>query len=113
MSKRSVRLLLEDILEAVERIELYTQESDESSFQTDQKTADAVVRNIQIIGEVAARLPAEFCQDNSSIEWPKLAGLRNRTVHEYFGVDLAIIWQIIQVDLPGFKEKLQEILADL
>jgi hypothetical protein len=96
----------------MERIELYTQELDEAAFKADPKTSDAVVRNIQIIGEASARLPSEFCQSHQSIEWRKIVGLRNRIVHEYFGVDLAIIWQIIECDLPEFKERLERILED-
>jgi uncharacterized protein with HEPN domain len=68
-----------------------------------------VVRNLEIIGEAANRLPDSFKDEHSEIEWIKIIGLRHRIVHEYFGVDLGIIWEILRRDLPAFKEQLQDI----
>lgn len=67
----------------------------------DSKTADAVVRNLEIIGEAARRLPDDFKIEHTEIEWVKIVGLRHRIVHEYFGVDLDIVWQILKNDLPA------------
>ena len=75
----------------------------------DDKTTDAVVRNLEIIGEAAGRLPKEFTDRHSKIEWVKIKGLRNRIVHEYFGVDIQIIWQILEKDLQAFKASLKSI----
>ena len=102
MSKRSPGLLIEDIWESIEKIERYTEGMTEDSFQSDEKTIDAVVRNLEIIGEAVGRLPKEFIDQHSKIEWAKIKGLRNRIVHEYFGVDIQIIWQILKKDLPIF-----------
>jgi len=113
MSKRSPGLLVEDILESIEKIERYTEGMTQNSFQNDEKTADAVVRNLEIIGEAAGRLPEDFINRHSEIEWIKIVGLRNRIVHEYFGVDLQIIWQIIKKDLPAFKNSLIYIRSEL
>jgi uncharacterized protein with HEPN domain len=63
----------------------------QDNFQSDEKTTDAVVRNLEIIGEAAGHLPEDFTNQHSEIEWVKIVGLRNRIVHEYFGVDLQII----------------------
>jgi uncharacterized protein with HEPN domain len=113
MSKRSLKLLIDDIWESIEKIERYTEGMTRGSFQSDEKTSDAVVRNLEIIGEAAGRLPEEFMDRNSEIEWFKIVGLRNRIVHEYFGVDLEIIWQIIKRDFPAFKKSLKGIRSEL
>ncbi len=109
MSKRSDLLLVEDIVEAIEKIERYVLNMEWDTFQADERTCDAVVRNLEIIGEASNRLSPEFRQRNTSIDWFKIVGLRHRIVHGYFGVDLAIIWQIIQRDLPDLKSELQKI----
>jgi uncharacterized protein with HEPN domain len=75
-------------------------------FSKDQKSIDAVVRNLEIIGEAANRLPDEFKERHSSVEWHKVVGLRHRIIHEYFGIDLQIIWQIVHVDLPTLRHTL-------
>ena len=103
MSKRSLPLLVEDIWESIEKIERYTEGMAQGDFENDEKTTDAVVRNLEIVGEAANRLPKDFVNHHSEIDWVKIVGLRNRIVHEYFGVDLQIIWQIIKSDLPEFK----------
>ena len=96
MSRRSVRLLVEDILEAIERIERYTSELDREGFPSDEKSSDAVVRNLEIIGEAAAHLPSDFRESVDDIEWEKVVGLRNRIVHGYFAVDLELVWTIVR-----------------
>lgn len=94
MSKRRPKLLLEDILESAEKIINYTHNLSYDDFVNDSKTIDAVVRNFEIIGEAASRLPDEFKDDHIHIDWHKLRGLRNRIVHHYFGIDYSIIWSI-------------------
>jgi len=106
MSKRPVDLLLNDIRSAIERINEYTENLTLDDFSKDQKTIDAVVRNLEIIGEAANRLPEDFKASRPNIEWRKVVGLRHRIVHEYFGIDLQIIWQILHKDLPEFHHKL-------
>lgn len=113
MSRRSVSLLIEDLIDAMKKIERYIIDMDWESFQSDEKTSDAVVRNLEVIGEASNRLPLDFKEKNNSIEWFKIVGLRHRIVHDYFGVDLAIIWQIIQRDLPNLKIKLENVLKIL
>ena len=75
----------------------------------DSKSIDAVVRNLEIIGEAANRLPDEFKEKHSEVEWYKVVGLRHRIVHEYFGIDLQIIWQILNKDLPKLRGILSQI----
>ena len=109
MSERPVNLLLDDILEAIDRAEQYIKGLSFDAFSRDRKTIDAVARNLEIIGEAANRLPDEFKEKHSNIEWHKVVGLRHRIVHEYFGIDLAIIWQILQKDLPSLQQALSQI----
>ncbi len=109
MSKRSIDLLIEDIVEAIDKIERYVRKLSKTEFLEDEKTIDAVVRNLEVIGEAANRLPDSFRVNNNAIEWRKIIGLRNRIVHEYFGIDTEIVWQIVQVDLPELKSKLQKL----
>ena len=112
MSKRPIDLLLNDICQAIDRIEQYIENLSFDAFSKDRKSVDAVVRNLEIIGEAASRLPDEFKEKYSEIEWYKVVGLRHRIVHEYFGVDLEIIWQILQKDLPELKHKIMQIMSD-
>lgn len=109
MSERPIQLLLSDICEAIDRIEQYTSGISFEAFSKDQKTIDAVVRNLEIIGEVANRLPDDLKDSHSDIEWYKVVGLRNRIVHAYFGIDIEIIWQILRKDLPALGQSLSRI----
>jgi uncharacterized protein with HEPN domain len=109
MSKRPVPLLLDDMWEAIERVERYTKSLTNEAFVHDEKTVDAVVRNLEIIGEAANRLPAEFKEQHRDIVWAQIVGLRHRIVHDYFGIDLTLVWQVLQQDLPAFKAQLRQI----
>ena len=112
MSKRPIDLLLNDVRQSIDRIEQYIKNLSFDTFSDDQKSVDAVVRNLEIIGEAAKRLPDEFKEKYSEIEWYKVVGLRHRIVHEYFGIDLEIIWQILHKDLPELKQKLMQIMDE-
>ena len=111
MSKRPIDLLLNDIRQAIDRIEQYIKNLSFDDFSDDQKSVDAVVRNLEIIGEAANRLPDEFKEKYSEVEWHKVVGLRHRIVHEYFGIDIEIIWQILHKDLPELKQKIIQIIS--
>jgi len=106
MSRRAPPLLVEDIWEALEKIQRYVAGLDHATFIKDDKTIDSVVRNLEIIGEAANRLPEDFRAQHTEIEWRKIIGLRNRIVHDYFNIDVEIAWEIIQKDLPKLKSKL-------
>ncbi len=109
MSDRPVAFLIEDIWEATRKVSQFTKGMTADRFARDQKTTDAVVRNLEIIGEAAGRLPASFKGEHAEIEWAKIVGLRHRIVHAYFSVDLQIVWHIIQDDLPIFTEALKKL----
>ncbi len=106
MSKRPIDLLLNDIIDSIDRIEQYAEGMSFEAFSGDQKSIDAVARNLQIIGEAASRLPDDFKEEHSSLEWHKIVGLRHRIVHEYFGVDIQIVWQVLRKDLPALRDNL-------
>jgi len=90
MSKRDVHLLLSDMLEAIEKARTYCKGMSFQDFEKDTRTIDAVVRNLEILGEAASKIPESFRDQHPYIEWHKIVGLRHRIVHEYFGVDNAI-----------------------
>ena len=111
MSKRNNLLLLNDILEAINNIEEYLQGYSEDDFYRDRKTKDAVVRNLEVIGEASNQVTEEFKVRFNHIEWREAADLRNKIIHDYSGVDYVLLWEIIKLDIPGFKHKI-EILID-
>ena len=112
MSKRNASLLLQDILECVDAIEGYTRGLKRGAFEADRKTIDAVVRNLEIIGEAANSLPNSYRERHEEIEWPQIVGLRNRIIHEHFDVDLDIIWFIVENELAPLKAKVQKLLSE-
>ncbi|MBV6429091.1 MAG: hypothetical protein KIPDCIKN_03629 [Haliscomenobacter sp.] len=113
MSKRSDLILVSDMLEAVERILAYTAGMSLEQFAADFKTSDAVLRNLQVLGEAAQKVSHETKTLGASVEWTKVIRSRHILVHEYFGIDQEIIWRIITVHLPLLREQLQELLATL
>lgn len=110
MSTREWRLRIEDILEAIRRIEQYTDGMQYEQWQEDQKTVDAVVRNIEIIGEAAKHVPLEVQMSFPAVPWGKMRGIRNVLIHEYLGVDVEILWQTIREDLPPLTPMLMSLL---
>ncbi len=110
MSKRDYRLLLEDILEAIDKIKTYTKGLSYEQFVDDIKTLDAVIRNFEIIGEAAHNIPEAVKDKYHEIDWHKIVGIRNRIIHEYFGVDYKILWRIISNNLDELKENIENIL---
>jgi uncharacterized protein with HEPN domain len=107
MSKRDPLVLLEDIILAIQKIRRYTSQMDHDAFLRDELVIDGVARNLEIIGEATRQLPEDFRRVYSQIPWTQIAGLRNRIVHDYFGLDLEIIWEIIQHDLPEFEKQVR------
>ena len=100
---------LQHILDAIQEIESYTDKADLSVFQSNSMMLYASVKQLEIIGEAAKNLSEDFKNLCKEIPWSEISGLRNILVHEYFGVDKKIIWQIIQDDIPFFKKKLSEL----
>ncbi len=109
MSKRDPNLYFEDISDAVDRIEEYTQGLSFNDFSKDHKTIDAVVRNLSVIGEAVGNLPEQIKQTHTDIPWNEISGMRNKIIHEYFGVDEEILWETIKKDLPPLRIQIEKI----
>ena len=107
---RDYRVYLDDILEAVSRIQAYTAGLTHARFSGDLKTLDAVIRNLEIIGEAIKKIPYEIPAKYPDVEWKKIAGLRDILIHEYFGIDTEIIWDVAQNKLPDLTAQIKKIL---
>jgi uncharacterized protein with HEPN domain len=111
MSKREPLLLIEDIIDSGNKIIEYTNTLSFEAFTKDSKTIDAVIRNFEIIGEAANRLPDDFKENYSQIDWHRIRGFRNRIVHDYFGIDYAIVWEIKNSFLPNLITSLKALIS--
>lgn len=109
MKKRNQKLYLKDILDSIQKIEEYTKGLSFGEFSHNKMVIDAVIRNFEIIGEASKNVSDKiksFCQD---IPWKEIAGMRDKVIHEYFGVDIEIVWKTIKYRLPELKVTLQDI----
>ena len=108
---RDYRVYLEDILEAVSKIRQFTAGLTLATFSQDAKTLDAVVRNLEIVGEAVKHLTEDVRARYSGLDWKKIAGLRDILIHEYFGVNVEVIWDIVQHKLPDLEKATRALLA--
>jgi len=107
---RDRSLYLKDILNAIESIETFMAGMDFEAFRTDDKTASAVIRKLEVIGEAVKQLPEGVQQRYPNIPWKQVAGMRDKLIHFYFGVDPGLIWQTVTSRLPSLKATIQEML---
>ena len=108
---RDPGLFLDDIRESCEKVLRYTHGMDFEAFKSDEKTKDAVVRNLGIIGEAVKRLPDTLRDRYPKVEWRKITGLRDIIVHEYFGVDEEILWDVVQNKVPELLNQVKRVLS--
>lgn len=114
MSKeRLVQDQLNDILESIADIKEFTQGMVFEDFIVDKKTKAAVIRNMEIVGEAVGKLPEHIRSRYPKIPWGDICGIRNKIAHEYFGVDLSVVWQTIEDDLEPLAKTVSQILIDL
>lgn len=112
MSKREPKLLLSDIRDSIEKIKSYTKGQSFDTFIEDSKTVDAVIRNFEIIGEAANRLPEDFKDAHKGVNWFRIRGFRNRIVHDYMGIDFQIVWTIIEKDLDELSNEIITLIEE-
>ena len=106
-------ILIRHILGAIERIESYTKDISEDEFLSNFLIQDAVIRNLEIVGEASIKIDSKIKLQYSEIPWKEIAGMRNKLIHEYFGVDLNTVWIVLVDDIPKFKVHLLDILKSL
>lgn len=110
---RQYRLYVEDLLEAIEKIQSYAKGLSYDTFSENKLVVDAVIRNLEVIGEAVKKFPPEIKRRHPEIEWKKIAGLRDILIHEYFGVDLRILMDIVVNKIPELKSAMKKILEEL
>ena len=113
MKTRDYRDYLQDIINAINDIESFTVNMTFADFTKDKKTINAVVRSIEIIGEATKKIPKSLKNGYPSIPWKKMAGIRDKMIHEYFGVDLESVYKTIREDIPPLKPLIKNILKSL
>lgn len=106
------RIYLLHIRDAIQYILEYTT-TGKDRFFADRKTQDAVIRNLEIIGEAAKRISTHLKEAHSDISWKPIAGMRDKLVHDYFGVNLQLVWDVVERDLPTLKIKVARLLEEL
>ena len=108
---RDYRVYLEDMRQAGGKVQRYVEGLSFEAFALEEKTVDAVVRNLEILGEAAKQVPEAIRSAHPQVDWYRIAGLRDILLHQYFGVDLAIIWDVVQNKLPILVQQLDQILS--
>lgn len=108
--KREYKDYLMDIIQAIEMVEKFTKGLDFQDFKSDEKTIFAVLRALEVIGEAVKKIPKSVKSEYEQISWRKMAGMRDKLIHEYFGVNIKVVWKTIKEDLPKVKPLIKEVL---
>jgi uncharacterized protein with HEPN domain len=106
---RDVRLYIDDMITACEKIQRYLAGRPRPAFEQDEQAFDAVLKNLEVIGEASKRLSASFREAHPEVEWREIAGLRDIIVHQYFGLDLDIVWDVVASRVPDLLDRLRRL----
>lgn len=110
--KKDHIIFIEHIMESIHHIEVFSKGLTKEKLIADELKQSAIMRKIEIIGEAVKNLPQNFTRSHPSIPWKDIVGMRDKIVHQYFDIDLDVVWQVIKVDLPDLKKKMQKILGN-
>jgi len=111
--KRTYKDYVLDIINSIMEIFDFVEGMEFEDFVNDRKTINAVIRSLEIIGEAAKKIPYEIREKYPDIPWKYMAGMRDKLIHEYHGIDLSIIWEVIKTELPPILPKLEKILDEI
>ncbi len=106
-------LFLKDIISAIDSIEKFVEGMSFDDFLSDDKTSSAVIRKFEVIGEATKHIPDRLSYRHQDVPWKRMAGMRDRLIHGYFGIDFKLLWDTIKIEIPQLKTKLQEILKGM
>lgn len=112
MKDRDLRDYINDLVEACEDILAFTKGMSYSDFADDKKTVNAVIRSLEVIGEATKKLPTSLKDSHPDVPWKQMAGMRDKLIHEYFGIDQQMVWQAVEKHIPEILPWIKEITLD-
>ena len=104
--KKDPNIFLEHILQSIMLIEQYLKNKTQKDFLNSTQLQDSIIRRIEIIGEATKNIPKEFKKAHKEIPWSKISGMRDILIHQYFGIDLDLTWEVVKSDLPELKKNI-------
>jgi uncharacterized protein with HEPN domain len=113
MKRREYRDYLQDVLDSIDDVASFIGGMSFEEFKKDRKTINAVVRSIEVIGEASKRIPRGLKAKYKGVPWREMAGMRDKLIHEYFGVDVEILWKTAKDDIPPLKNVIQDMMKSL
>jgi len=111
--KRDWQDYIADILNAIQEVEEFTIGMNFEAFRADKKTINAVIRSLEVLGEAAKHIPEDIREQYPDIPWKRMAGTRDKLIHEYSGIDLETVWTVIKEELPPLKTLVEKALSDM
>lgn len=113
MRSRDYRDYVKDIIDSIDEMKNFINGMNFEAFAKDKKTINAVVRSIEVIGEAAKKIPKTLRDKHPDVPWKKMAGMRDKLIHEYFGIDIEILWKVAKDELPPLKSLIQDVLKNM